>query len=106
MAIPAVGVANWIKIGSTAASYSTGTVTIANGAVTAATGTIIKTANYADDIRDFLVAVLDRVFVTHNALASGDKPTTFNIQRALTGTQVQYVVTVNIAGDVDFPTWA
>jgi hypothetical protein len=107
MPVPNVGIANWIKNGANvaAAAGTPPTVTIEAVDVVASTGTIIATAQYADDIRDFLVATLDRVFATYSALATADKPTTFAIQRALTGSQVQYVVTVTTNGNVDFPTW-
>ena len=116
MAIPAVGVANWIKGGSsgTAVSAAGGSVTLAAGdvyvpkaAVTNTTGTMVPTSLYSDDIRDFLTATLDSVYKTYSALASADKPTTFQVQRNITSTGIQYTIVVNTSNlSSDFPTWA
>lgn len=108
MAIPAVGVANWIKGGSSGTgTYSGGTVSIPSAAVTNTTGTMVPTSLYSDDIRDFLVATLDAVYKTYAALATADKPTTFQVQRNISSTSVQYTVVVTTSNlATDFPTWA
>lgn len=104
---PAAGVANWIKLGANTADYnSTGKVVTVEGQDVAGTGAIIVDANYGDDIRDFLVAVLDSVYKVYAAQTGDAIPTNFSIQRSITSTKIQFVVSVNIVGDVDFPALA
>lgn len=101
---PAVNIANWIKNGTTTATYSGGSVTIPKAAVSAATGTIVKDVNYADDIRDFLVATLDSVAKTYAAQTGTALPTNFSVIKAYINNKVQFVVSVTTNGDLDFPT--
>jgi len=103
---PAANVANWIKNGSTTATYSAQNVTVPVGAVSLASGTIIKNTNYSDDVRDFLVGVLDSVAYVYAAQTLTAIPSTFSVTRVIGSSQVQYLVTVSTNGDVDFPTLA
>jgi hypothetical protein len=116
---PGAGVENWIKISSTTAShYATSqsvTVTakgvvVPVGAVALSSGTIITATNYSNDIRDFLVGTLDSVYKVYSALTAGATdtqiPSNFSVARVINSTSVQYLVTVNTNGDVDFPTLA
>ena len=108
MAIPAVGVENWIKGGSSGTgTYSTGTVSITSAAVTNTTGTIVTTANYSNDIRDFLAVTIDAVYKTYSALDTASKPTTFQVVRNVGPTSIQYTVVINTSDlAANFPTWA
>ena len=101
---PAANVANWIKNGANAAAYTAtgGVVTVEAADVAAASGTIIKLANYGDDIRDFLTAVLDSVYKVYSAQTGTAIPATFKVQKALLTGKVQFVVTIDTNGDIDF----
>lgn len=106
MAIPSVSVSEWVKTGTASATYTSGTVTVPMNAVVG-DGTIIAAENYSDDIRDFIVAVLDSVYNTYISSTVGDRPTSFSVGRVLSSTKLQYVVSVTISeSTVDFPGWS